>query len=246
MRNPLFTIALCGFATGLPNYPKGHDWIPAGPTDSRSPCPGLNALANHGWLPRNGKSIDLPTLQTAVAGAYNFAPHTFDSIFQAAQACNITTTGNNSTFNLVDLAKHDCTEFDGSLSRNDYYLGDNLHFDPKIWGETAKYLGLNNVTQDPMSKYVTMAQASAARVERVADAMKANPRFNASALEMMGSPGTTALYMVTLMDDTVGAAPKEWIKAFFEFERIPFSRPLKQKTLGDASTTAAPSGTARV
>ena len=26
-----------------------------GPDDSRSPCPALNALANHGYLPRDGK-----------------------------------------------------------------------------------------------------------------------------------------------------------------------------------------------
>jgi hypothetical protein len=29
----------------------------AGPTDCRSPCPGLNTLANHGHLPRDGKNI---------------------------------------------------------------------------------------------------------------------------------------------------------------------------------------------
>ncbi|PHH86325.1 hypothetical protein CDD83_10411 [Cordyceps sp. RAO-2017] len=31
-----------------------HRFIPPGPQDLRGPCPGLNALANHGYLPRNG------------------------------------------------------------------------------------------------------------------------------------------------------------------------------------------------
>ena len=39
---------------------------PPGPTDSRSPCPALNALANHGYLPRDGKNISPDVLQRAI------------------------------------------------------------------------------------------------------------------------------------------------------------------------------------
>ncbi|KAL5091323.1 hypothetical protein Trisim1_003290 [Trichoderma cf. simile WF8] len=233
MRVLFFTMALSSVATALPNHPfKGHEWIPAGPGDSRSPCPGLNVLANHNYLPRSGKNIDLPSIQAAVAAAYNYAPTTFDSAFIQAQDCHLTTTGNFSTINLSDLAKHghNCVEFDGSLSRNDLFFGDNLHFDPKIWATMAKRLDLNKVSHDPKSKYITVEQAAKARAARVADAMKANPNFTASDLEMNGSPGTTALYLTTLWDDTVGGAPKEWVKSFFEWEKLPFTRPLKQKT----------------
>ena len=31
-----------------------HAWAPPGAGDLRGPCPGLNALANHGYFPRNG------------------------------------------------------------------------------------------------------------------------------------------------------------------------------------------------
>lgn len=181
----------------------------------RSPCPGINVLANHGYLPRSGKNIDLPTLQNAVADAYNYAPNTFDDIFAEVQSLMLSTTGNISTFNLADVAKHGYMEFDGSLSRNDFYFGDNLHFDPKIWATMSQWMALDEVTQDPMSKYVTVESAAKARAARVADAMKANPTFNASALEVMGSPGTTALWLTTLWDDSVEAAPKEWVKSFF-------------------------------
>ncbi|KAL7921470.1 Cloroperoxidase [Trichoderma austrokoningii] len=236
MRSVFFISTLSGLATGfaLPNFPvKGHEWIPAGPHDSRSPCPGINVLANHGYLPRSGKNIDLPTLQNAVAAAYNYAPNTFDDVFEQVQALKLSTTGNISTFNLVDVAKHGYMEFDGSLSRNDFYFGDNLHFDPKIWATMSERMALNKVTKDPMSKYVTVETAAKARAARVADAMKVNPTFNASALEMQGSPGTTALWLTTLWDDSVGAAPKEWVKSFFELERLPFTRPKKQKTNQD-------------
>lgn len=127
----------------------------------------------------------------------------------------LSTTGNISTFNLGDVTKHGYMEFDGSLSRNDFYFGDAQHFDPKIWATMAERLALYKVTSDPMSKYVTIETAAKARAARVADAKKVNPTFNASDLEVQGSPGTTALYLTTLWDDSVGAAPKEWIRMFF-------------------------------
>ena len=37
-------------------------WSPAGPGDVRSPCPGLNSLANHGILPHNGKGMTISIL----------------------------------------------------------------------------------------------------------------------------------------------------------------------------------------
>ena len=31
-----------------------HAWVAPGPNDIRGPCPGLNALANHGYFPHSG------------------------------------------------------------------------------------------------------------------------------------------------------------------------------------------------
>ncbi|KAL6704030.1 hypothetical protein ACN47E_008794 [Coniothyrium glycines] len=33
---------------------SGHEYVPPGPNDLRGPCPGLNAFANHNFLPHNG------------------------------------------------------------------------------------------------------------------------------------------------------------------------------------------------
>lgn len=33
---------------------SGHQFVAPGPNDQRGPCPGLNAFANHGFLPHNG------------------------------------------------------------------------------------------------------------------------------------------------------------------------------------------------
>lgn len=42
---------------------SGHEWQAPGPNDVRGVCPGLNAFANHGFLPRNGMRSDLSYLR---------------------------------------------------------------------------------------------------------------------------------------------------------------------------------------
>ncbi|KAK9245497.1 Chloroperoxidase [Lipomyces tetrasporus] len=220
----LHVATIYGLAAASPwsPEPKGHEYQPARPSDSRSPCPGLNARANHGWLERSGKNIDRADVDYAAVGAFNYAHGTFDGAVKMVWDYNLSTTGNSSTFNLVDLKKHDAIEFDGSLSRNDFYFGDDLHFDPAIWHTVATRIGLYDIGHSEKGKYVTVEVAAKATAARVADAKRVNPTFNASAAEMMGSPGTTALYLTTLRDNAADAAPKSWIRAFFGlYESLP-------------------------
>ncbi|KAL4805155.1 Chloroperoxidase [Aspergillus unguis] len=209
-------------AASCPNNHEQHKWQKPGPADSRSPCTGLNTLANHGFLPRNGRDIDLPTLHSAVSSAFNYAPDTFDGFFHAAVEFNLSTTGNASTFHLEDLKQHDAIEFDGSLSRNDIHFGDNLHFNHPIWASVAADLNLYDSGACEEDKYITVEVAAKARANRVREAMRVNPAFNNSENAMTASPGTTALYLVTMWDAKMGAAPKAWVKSFFEDERIPY------------------------
>lgn len=81
-----------------------HSWQPPTPTDRRSPCPMLNALANHGYLPRDGKDVSLADLVTGFKESINLAPEaTFLVTVKALQASS---TGNFLTLHLDDLNKH--------------------------------------------------------------------------------------------------------------------------------------------
>ncbi|KAF7373225.1 HEME-HALOPEROXIDASE domain-containing protein [Mycena sanguinolenta] len=53
--------------------PKEYPFIPAGTSDRRSPCPALNALANHGYLPRHGTQITFMQLLHAIKMVYNLS-----------------------------------------------------------------------------------------------------------------------------------------------------------------------------
>ncbi|CAG8524451.1 652_t:CDS:2 [Scutellospora calospora] len=48
-----------------------YEWQAPQEGDERSPCPALNALANHGYLPRNGKDITPRQLFEALQKVFN-------------------------------------------------------------------------------------------------------------------------------------------------------------------------------
>lgn len=216
----------------------------------------LNAMANHGWLPRDGKNIDLPTIQSAFQAAMGFAPDVFISITQAALA--VSTTGNHSTFNLQDTAHHNAIEHDGSLSRNDIFFGDNLHFNPLIWAATAARYGIRIPST---SSIITVETAARARAARVKDAKLINPVFNLTDAGLTGSYGETSVLLTAFWNEDAGGAPKEWVRVLFgeltscaidtlltyrcfiEHERIPynegFARPESEHTLADLGSMIA-------
>lgn len=127
------------------------------PGDLRSPCPALNAAANHGILPRNGRDIDLEMLGAAVRLAYNM---TYDAMLVVGEpGLTTSTTGNASTFHLSDLAQHEpqAVEHDGSLTREDAYFGRGKpiqnDFSWKAWGRALDSWG--NASIVDVSTYLT-------------------------------------------------------------------------------------------
>lgn len=54
-----------------------------GPQDVRSPCPGLNSLANHGICPRSGKGYTLAILNQCLKDGLNVG-HDFATVIGGA------------------------------------------------------------------------------------------------------------------------------------------------------------------
>lgn len=176
----------------------------------RSPCPGLNALANHAYLPRSGRDLSYEDISLAASAAFNFAPDVFLLAFLAAnETFSLSTTGSSLTINLRDLARHKTIEQDGSQTRNDIYFGDNLHFDATVFAPVAADLGL-----DDAEGFVTVETAARARAKRFALAQSVNPDFTPGDGPTMASVGTTALYLATNWAFEAEAAPKAWVRSF--------------------------------
>ncbi|EME38644.1 chloroperoxidase-like protein [Dothistroma septosporum NZE10] len=50
-----------------------HAWQAPGANDIRGPCPGLNSMANHGYIPRNGYTSDAQII-AAMQAVFNISP----------------------------------------------------------------------------------------------------------------------------------------------------------------------------
>ncbi|TDZ48298.1 putative sterigmatocystin biosynthesis peroxidase stcC [Colletotrichum trifolii] len=189
-----------------------NDWAAPTAADRRSPCPMVNTLANHGYLPRSGLSVSLADLIAGFTAAVNLDPAATTLVGQKALLTS--TTGNNATFNLDDLNAHGIIEHDGSLSRNDIYFGDNHSFKQEIWDSVASYF--TNTT-------ISIPTAAKARAARLQAAAASNPDFSLTADGVQFSFIETALYLSIFGNLDDGNANTEWVRVLFEQERLPFA-----------------------
>lgn len=164
----------------------------------------LNALANHGYIARDGRDISLLDLQTGFNESVHFVADIL--VVVGNVALTLSTTKNQSTFDLIDLAAHNVIEHDASLSRNDAYFGDDLHFNPSIWAAVATHFS---------EETIPIATAARARLDRLAAAQSVNPNFDLTASGAQGSLIETALYQIVLGDLQYGNPPTEWVNIFF-------------------------------
>ncbi|RSM03387.1 hypothetical protein CDV31_010521 [Fusarium ambrosium] len=191
-----------------------NEWKAPGAYDRRSPCPMVNSLANHGYLPHDGLNISLPDLIVAFTDAVNLDPAATTLVGQKAL-----TTGDNVTFDLDNLNKHGVIEHDGSLSRTDIFFGDNHSFNQTIWDSVASHF---------TESTISIQTAATARKQRLQAAAAANPEFALTADGAQFSFIESALYLSIFGDVTEGNAVTDWVKVLFEQERLPFEEGFKR------------------
>lgn len=181
--------------------PADHQFQAPGANDVRSPCPMLNTLANHGYLPRNGLNIDMPTLKQAFTDGVNLAPDATEFAGKKALVA-----GDGTRFNLDQLKKHHILEHDGSLSRQDIALGNNLVLDQTIWSKTL---------QDFPNDQISLTDSARARKNRHAAAKAANKDYDLPLEEQMFTFIESALYQSVFGKGTDGGARKDWVRTLF-------------------------------
>ncbi|KAH0829075.1 Chloroperoxidase [Lanmaoa asiatica] len=112
--------------------PAGHpgyggywpEYRPPQEGDSRSCCPGLNAMANHGIIPRSGRGIRFNEVPQHIHGTYNFSPSfCYFVCHYAARMLN--KSYKRDTFDLEEISLHNGIEHDASLTRRDKALQPN-------------------------------------------------------------------------------------------------------------------------
>ncbi|KAM7196868.1 Cloroperoxidase [Naviculisporaceae sp. PSN 640] len=208
-----FTLAVLGngVAYALPGA-GNYAFKKPGPTDYRSPCPMLNTLANHNYIPHNGRNVSIDQIVAGIDKALNIEPAGVRPIAELASTTS--TTGVPGTMNLNDLGKHGVIEHDSSLSRKDTALGDNIAFDAQVFDPVAETLFA--------SEKISITTAAQARRQRIAAAAAANPQFNFTAREDGASALESALYLAVFGNGVEGDARSDWVEVFFREERLPY------------------------
>ncbi|KAJ3333230.1 hypothetical protein HDU93_008673 [Gonapodya sp. JEL0774] len=105
-----------------------HEFQAAGPTDHRAPCPALNIMANHGYIPRDGKNI---TWWDIAWGFWNCFGVGID--ISGPLLFQVRTKIKTYPWNLHDFVPSSFVEHPASLTREDAITGaDQTKPDPKL------------------------------------------------------------------------------------------------------------------
>ncbi|SPC65793.1 uncharacterized protein UHOD_04870 [Ustilago sp. UG-2017b] len=119
-----------------PAEDEDHPWQPPPPGAKRGPCPGLNTIANHGYLPRDGIVNPIELLVGTFQGL-SLSPDL------AAILAGISFVGLGDLLQMKlsigdryglgsGLSHHGILEGDGSVTRQDHYWGNSWDADPDL------------------------------------------------------------------------------------------------------------------
>ncbi|KAJ7586271.1 Cloroperoxidase, partial [Mycena floridula] len=198
---------------------SAHQWIAPKSNDF---------LANHGFLPRDGRGLTPTSVIKASADGFNVQS---DVLFTAARL-GLTTSTSLDTFTLDDIKLYNSIEHDASLSRGDFALGDNLHFNETIYQTLAN--------SNPGVDYFNATSAGQVQKQRLADSQATNPKNINTSKEFGIRSGQSALYLSVFGDPMTGVAPKEFVNIFFREERMPIKEGWKRPNVSITSNTLIP------
>ncbi|KAI7108726.1 Cloroperoxidase [Hortaea werneckii] len=188
----------------ITNSASHHQYI-RGDIQNRGPCPALNALANHGYLPRDGKNMTIQQVEEALMTSL----HQDKALASAISRPLNQILRPDGTFDLVDMRRHNYIEHDASLTRLDARHGDNYTFQPAMFQAMLKDARGGPVTVRSLARSYNRRKK-----ERKADGGAALP-WNLWFVNIV----QTVSFLNTA--DTGGRLTQDVMIPFYEEERIP-------------------------
>ncbi|TFK18228.1 aromatic peroxygenase precursor [Coprinopsis marcescibilis] len=163
-----------------------HPWRPLRRGDIRGPCPGLNTLASHGYLPRDGV-VTPAQLIVAVQEGLNFDHQTARVATYLAHlgdgnlVTDLISIGEKTTRTGPDpprpaivggLNNHGTFEGDGSLTRGDFFDGDNHSFNQTLFDQFIEFSNRYG------NGFYNLTVAAELRFRRIQQSIATNPTFS--------------------------------------------------------------------
>lgn len=200
------------------SYLDIHPWIPAVLVlnASRSPCPMLNTLANHGFLPRDGQNITRDDFNNAQVSALNF-DEDLASTTTNAMVAKLGSPKNSSTlFNLADFASHNHTEHDASLTRLDIIQGSTVDVQPSM---------VEMLLNDSSLPWLNTSSIGYSRVRREAESISIGSPMLSDAFTSFAQLEASFILVVFGVGDSnntdARGAPKGQVREWLNNERFP-------------------------
>lgn len=184
---------------------------------SRGPCPFLNTIANHGYIPPSGRDITLPQLMIAMKKTLNLGPMFSFAVSSTALAFHghqhpVTFERCLTLSDLGGRGGHVFIEHDASLTRRDVDLGDNTHLDQEMYQNLLSIAdGKSDITLDQLVEYRKKVEAASA---------KRNPHFTWSFLQRFGSY-QEAIFLPVCFGNGKDSVSVATVKSIFGEERFP-------------------------
>ena len=216
-----------------------HAFVPAEESDSRSPCPALNALANHSYLyvhpshltvicslsvssSHDGRKLSVIELVSAMREVYNISL----PLASILSLVGVVVCGDGWKFDLEDLAKHNKIEHNGSLAHADAapgYLYAPSTPDKQLLDH------LLNLSTD--GRHVTFEEFVRERAAR--DAALSQPLSNVHNVIARGEIALTC----QVLGDEEGRVPTEYVSEWYGQEKLPDGWVKPARPVGVISTT---------
>ncbi|OTB10929.1 hypothetical protein K445DRAFT_308271 [Daldinia sp. EC12] len=176
----------------------------------RGPCPMLNTLSNHNFLPHDGRNITKDKVISAMSSALNFNESLGALMFQMAIVAN--PEPNATFFTLEQLNVHNVLEHDGSLSRSDAFFGNNHIFNETIFNETKVYWTGEILDADMLAN---------GKIARQLNSKAFNPNYTFTSSVESFSLGEVSAPIVAFGDLQAATVNRTLVEYFFVNERFP-------------------------
>lgn len=214
MRVLLLAFPLCLAAAFTPATGFSLEDHPYSSVPVKGPCPAMNTLANHGFLPRNGRNV--PTKDMVHYGSELFGIDGLDFIVQQWRDTNTTRTIsiNGLRTEVLDFEELWEQAGDSSLVRLDPY------FDPSLEKNEERLAGLEVATgSDAM---LTHEKLAAWRDVLIQDSLDSNPEFEVTELAMRKIGRNSAFVFAAFGSDPLFATiPIDTTMSFLRHNRFP-------------------------
>ncbi|KAG6832014.1 hypothetical protein H0H92_006050 [Tricholoma furcatifolium] len=192
---------------------KSYKWCPAGAGDSRSPCPALNTMANHGYLPRSGKNLSVWDLVFGLKACYSLS--TPLALFLSFGGFALLRRFPFTRIDLEQIGEHGKVEHDASLVHDDTPYGQKyapIKIEPRLVDAL-----IADAHHKGAAALMDANDVAKARVRRE----KASPKLDGVHAEI--ARGEMAIILgvwETRMDKDVGV-PAQWLREWIGSERLP-------------------------